>query len=67
MELHTEKAVERAQGYTMGPEGSRILTEENRAYLSSRATLERAMQNGVVREGTAILCDGDHTLTVDLG
>lgn len=67
MELHTEKAVERAQGYTMGPEGSRILTEENRAYLSSRASLERAMQNGVVLEGTAILCNGDHTLTVDLG
>lgn len=49
------------------PEGARFPTQENREALQSRASLERAMQNGLILEGTVVLCDADFTLTVDLG
>ena len=49
------------------PEGTRLLTQENREASLSRAALERAMQNGTILEGNAVLCDGDYTLSVDLG
>ncbi len=48
------------------PEGSRIATEENRAYLSSLAGLERAMNQGVIIEAIATLCDSRMCLHVDL-
>lgn len=49
------------------PEGSRIATPENREALASEGNLERAMQNGRILEGLAVLCDRDMTLHVDLG
>ena len=49
------------------PEGARYSTDENREALQSRASLERAMQNGTILEGNVVLCDADFTLTVDLG
>ena len=49
------------------PEGSLIDTPENREYLSSLASLEYAMNAGVVLEGRAALCDSSHALIVELG
>ena len=48
------------------PEGSRISSPENREYLSSLASLERAMLGGVILEGLVTLCDSDLCLHVDL-
>ncbi len=49
------------------PEGMLIGTEENREFLSSPSGIERAMASGKILEAMAVLCDGDMTLTVDLG
>lgn len=49
------------------PEGTRSSAYENREAPLSRLGLERAMQTGAILEGTAVLCDGEHRLTVDLG
>ncbi len=49
------------------PEGARMATEENRTAMASRAALVRAMENHIILEGSAVLCDGDYTLRVDLG
>ena len=49
------------------PEGSRIGTAENQAYISTPAGLERAMLEGAVVEGVATLCDSRFCLHVDLG
>lgn len=49
------------------PEGMKITTAENKEYLASIAGLERAMNNGIILEGLATLCDGDLRLHVDLG
>lgn len=54
-------------GGGLGPEGTRFMTQENREALQSRLGLERAMQAGTILEGTAVLCGGDYTLSVDLG
>lgn len=48
------------------PEGMRMGTSENREYISSLAGLERAMSQGKILESTALVCDGDMNLHVDL-
>ncbi len=48
------------------PEGSLIGTSENREFISSVQGLERAMQQGKILEATAILCDANMRLYVDL-
>ncbi len=48
------------------PEGSLIKTPENREYVSSLSGLERAAVQGRILEATALRCDGDMRLQVDL-
>ncbi len=48
------------------PEGNIIATHENREYISSLTGLERAMIQGKILEGMAVMCDGDLNITVDL-
>lgn len=47
------------------PEGMRLSTPRNREYTSSLAGLERARDEGVILEGTVILCDAGLELHVD--
>ena len=49
------------------PEGRRIDTHENRAWLASPAALEEAKNAGAILEARATLCDSAHNLSVDLG
>ncbi len=49
------------------PEGMRLDTPENRAAMSSRESLNRAMVQGSILEGVATLCDSRLDLHVDLG
>ncbi len=48
------------------PEGARIATAENQAYLATPAGLERAMNLGAIIEGVVMLCDNQLRLHVDL-
>ena len=48
------------------PEGLLINTHENREYLSSLSSLERAMNEGKILESTVLLCDNKMRLHVDL-
>ncbi len=48
------------------PEGSLFGTATNREYISSRQGLMRAMSEGKILEGTALLCDSSMRLHVDL-
>lgn len=48
------------------PEGALFGTRENREYISTRAGLERAMNEGKILEATALLCDSKMRLHVDL-
>lgn len=48
------------------PEGYLFGTRENREYISSRAGLERAKNEGKIVEATALLCDSRMRLHVDL-
>ena len=48
------------------PEGSLIKTPENREYISSLQGLERAAVQGRILEATALRCDSDMRLYVDL-
>ena len=48
-------------------EGSYLLNGTNREYIGSLYGLERAMNEGIILESTAIKCDNDLRLTVDLG
>ncbi len=48
------------------PEGLLCSTPENREYISSLTGLERAMNEGRILEATALLCDSDMRLHVDL-
>ena len=48
-------------------EGSYLLNDTNREYIGSLYGLERAMNEGIILESTAIKCDNDLRLTVDLG
>ena len=52
---------------TYKPEGMIMGSAQNRELLSmGRAGLERAMEKGIILESTALLCDGDMNLHVDL-
>lgn len=51
---------------TYKPEGALISYAQNREYISSRKGLERAMAEGLILEETALLCDGDMNLHLDL-
>ena len=48
------------------PEGMLIRDAQNREYISSLSGLERAMNEGRILEATALLCDSDMRLHVDL-
>lgn len=48
------------------PEGCLVGTAENSEYLSSTQGLEKAMQIGKIIESTALMCDGDMRLHIDL-
>ncbi len=48
------------------PEGTLLRQAENREYISSLQGLERAMNEGRILESTALLCDSDMRLHVDL-
>ncbi len=48
------------------PEGALFGTKDNRDHISSRAGLERAMNEGKILEATALLCDSRMRLHVDL-
>ena len=50
---------------TYFPEGQLLTTARNREFTSSLQGLERAMETGVIIEGTALLCDQDFNLHVD--
>lgn len=49
------------------PEGRLLHTRENTLACSSLLRLRTAMEQETILEGTALLCDSSHTLTVQLG
>lgn len=49
------------------PEGARLATAENREACASLASLERAMNTGLILEGIATMCDHSLCLHVDVG
>ena len=49
------------------PEGFLLTDHTNYEYTSTMAGLERAMQDGVILEGVALLCDKSYNLHVELG
>ena len=49
------------------PEGSLINSEKNKCVTATKDALKTALMKKMIIEGTAILCDSDHNLTVDLG
>ncbi len=49
------------------PEGALIHTAENNAALSGLSSLEKAMEEGKILEGRALMCEPDLTLRFDLG
>ena len=49
------------------PEGILINTEENRAAVSSLASLTEAMHEGRILESIAVMCTSTHDLVTDLG
>lgn len=51
---------------TYAPEGALIKTSLNREYISSPSGLERAMNEGRILEGIALLCDSSMRLHIDL-
>ena len=51
---------------TYSPEGMLIRSSRNREYISSISGLERAMNEGRILEGTALLCDSSMRLHIDL-
>lgn len=48
------------------PEGMLMRSAENREYISSLAGLQRAMNEGKILEATALLCDSNMRLHIDL-
>lgn len=48
------------------PEGRRIYSAENRKWLSSPLTLTEAKSKEIILEATALMCDAEHNLIVDL-
>ncbi len=49
------------------PEGSLINSEKNKCATASLDALKNALNKKTIIEGTAILCDAEHNLTVDFG
>lgn len=49
------------------PEGSLIDTEKNRLATSSKEAIYDALNQKLIIEGTAVLCDANHNLTVSFG
>ena len=49
------------------PEGLRLASPENREACASLASLERAMNMGLILEGVATMCDHSLCLHVDVG
>lgn len=49
------------------PEGLAFMTTENREYLYSPSSLEKAMLGGKILEAAATMCDSSMTLSVNLG
>lgn len=49
------------------PEGRLLHTEENRRLCATAEGLSRAMETGIILEGTALLCDENHSLKVSVG
>ena len=49
------------------PEGRLLHTEENRRLCATAEGLSRAMETGTILEGTALLCDENHSLKVSVG
>ena len=49
------------------PEGRLLHTSENKAFCATRAALIRAMNEGRILEGLALLCGVGHDLTVQVG
>lgn len=49
------------------PEGMLIGTHENYEFISSEKGLERALEEGAILEGSAVLCDHELNLHVSLG
>lgn len=49
------------------PEGFLLTDRTNYEYTSTMAGLERAMQDGAILEGVALLCDKSYNLHVELG
>ena len=48
------------------PEGSSIYSKENLSYISTLAGLEKAMQEDLILEANALMCDEDFNLHIDL-
>ncbi len=49
------------------PEGRLINTYENQKYMASESTLSLAQSLEIILESTALMCDADHNLLLDLG
>ena len=49
------------------PEGRLCDTAENRKWLSSPVNLAEASAKGIILEATALMCDAEHNIIVDLG
>ena len=49
------------------PEGCRIASAQNCEFLASPQGLEKAAESGAILEATALLCDKDLSLHIDLG
>ena len=47
------------------PEGQLLTTTRNREYTATLQGLEKAMETGVIIEGTAVLCDAELNLHID--
>ena len=54
------------KAHQYSPEGTLIRQAENREYISSLSGLEKAMNEGRILEATALLCDSEMRLHVDL-
>lgn len=48
------------------PEGLLLHSAQNRGYTASPAAMERAIADGAILEGVAVLCDAAHNLTVSI-
>ncbi len=49
------------------PEGTLLVTDENKKYLSSESMLQQAIIQEKILEANVVMCDAEHNLIVDLG